>query len=105
MTRYPVQPRNPIFVKSYGFLSFDKNMRKNIEKNISKQLSGKYSQKLLDHVKQSATDAFKNASKRAIEKSAETTGDLIGIKICLYNYKSFKNFTTNEFRGSYKWTW
>ena len=23
MTRYSVQPRNPIFVKDYGFLSFE----------------------------------------------------------------------------------
>ena len=43
--RYSVQPRYRIFVKSYGFLSFAKNMGKNIGKNISKNLSGKYSQK------------------------------------------------------------
>ena len=47
MTRYSVQPRDQIFVKGYGFLSFAKNMGKNISKN----LSGKYSQKLLDHAK------------------------------------------------------
>ena len=64
--RYSIQPRNQIFVKGYGFLSFAKNMAKNIGKNISKNLSGKYSKKLLDHAKQSATDAFKTASKRAI---------------------------------------
>ena len=28
--RYSVQPRDPIFVKGYGFLSFAKNMGKNI---------------------------------------------------------------------------
>ena len=44
MTRYSVQPRDQIFVKDYGFLSFAKNMGKNIGKNISKNLSGKYSQ-------------------------------------------------------------
>ena len=59
MTRYSVQPRDQIFVKGYGFLSFAKNMGKNIGKNISKNLSGKYSQKLLDHAKRSATDALK----------------------------------------------
>ena len=64
MMRYSLQPRDQIFVKGYGFLSFAKNMGKNIGKNISKNLSGKYSQKLLDQVKQSATNAFKTASKR-----------------------------------------
>ena len=49
MTRYSVQPRDLTFVKSYGFLSFAKNMGKNIGKNISKNLSSKYSQKLFDH--------------------------------------------------------
>ena len=51
MTRYLVQPRDRIFVKGYGFLSFAKNMGKNIGKNISKNLSNKYSQKLVDHAK------------------------------------------------------
>ena len=36
MTRYSAQPRHQIFVKSYGFLSFAKNMRGNIGKNICK---------------------------------------------------------------------
>ena len=36
MMRYSVQPRNRIFVKGYGFLSFAKNMGKNIGKNTSK---------------------------------------------------------------------
>ena len=30
MTRNSVQPKDPIFVKSYGFLSFAKNMGRNI---------------------------------------------------------------------------
>ena len=77
MTRYSVQPRDLIFVKSYGCLSFARNMSKNIGKNISKNISSKYSQKLLDHAKQSATDAFKTASKIGIQKTAESTGDLI----------------------------
>ena len=81
MMRYSVQPRNRIFVKGYGFLSFARNMRRNIGKNISKDLSGEYSQKPLDHAKQSATDALKNTSKREIQKTAEATGDLIGNKI------------------------
>ena len=48
MMHYSVQPRDQIFVKGYGFLSFAKNIGKNIGKNICKNLSGTYSQKLLD---------------------------------------------------------
>ena len=36
MMRYSVQPRDQIFVKGYGFLSFAKSMGKNMGKNISK---------------------------------------------------------------------
>ena len=43
------EPEDWIFVKSYVFLSFAKNMEKNIDKNISKNLRSKYSQKGLDH--------------------------------------------------------
>ena len=42
MMRYSVQPRDWIFVKGYGFLSFTKNMAKSIGKSISKNLSGEY---------------------------------------------------------------
>ena len=41
MTRYSVQPRDQIFVESYGFLSFAKNMGKNIGKNF-KNLARKF---------------------------------------------------------------
>ena len=43
MTCYSVQPRDRIFVKGYGFLSFAKNMGRDIVKNISKNLGSKYS--------------------------------------------------------------
>ena len=36
---YSVQPRDWIFVKGYGFLSFARNVGKNVGKNISKNLS------------------------------------------------------------------
>ena len=36
MMHYSVQPRNWIFVKDYGFLSFTKNMGRNIGKNVGK---------------------------------------------------------------------
>ena len=68
--RYLVQPRDQIFAKGYGFLSFAKNIGKNIGKNISKSLSGKYSpsmlvarQKLLVHAKQSSTGDLKPLQK------------------------------------------
>ena len=70
--RYSIEPKDRIYVKGYGFLSFAKNMGKN--------LSSKYGQKLLDSAKKSTTDAIKTASKRAIQKTAETSGDLIGNK-------------------------
>ena len=59
---YSIQPRDRIYVKEYGFLSFAKNMDKN--------LSNKYSQKLLDSTIKSTTDAVKTASKRGIQKTA-----------------------------------
>ena len=71
--RYSLEPRDRIYVKGYGFLSF--------AKNIGKSLSNKYGQKLLDSAKKSTTDVIKNTSKRAIQKTAEATGDLIGNKI------------------------
>ena len=48
MTRYLAQPRERIFVKGYGFLSFAKNMGKNIGRNTSKNLSGKIVRNFLD---------------------------------------------------------
>ena len=79
--RYSVQPRDGIFMKHYGFLSFVKNMVKKISKNISKNLSDKRNRKPLGHTKQFATYAIKIVSKRAIKKTAEATGDIIGNKI------------------------
>ena len=71
--RYSIEPRDRIYVKGYGFLSF--------AKNVGKSLSNKYGQKLLDSAKKSTTDAIKTASKRVIQKIAGATGDLIGNKI------------------------
>ena len=42
---YSIEPRDRRYVKSYGFLSFSKN--------ISKNISNKYSQKRVDSVKKS----------------------------------------------------
>ena len=71
--RYSIEPKNRIYVKGYGFLSFAKNM--------GKSLRNKYGQKILDRAKKSTTEAIKTASKRAIQKTAEVTGDSIGKKI------------------------
>ena len=66
--RYSV-PRNRIFEKGCGFLSFAKNMSKNIAKNISKNLTDKYIQKLLGHAKKSAIHALKTSSKKKKKNS------------------------------------
>ena len=90
--RYSVQPKDQIYVKGYGFLSF--------AKNIGKNLSNKYGQKLVDSAKKSATDALKYASKRAIKKTAEATGDLegniIADKITSISKKPAKNLQDDE---------
>ena len=70
--RYSIEPKDRVYVKGYGLLSFTKN--------IGKTLTNQYSQKVLDAAKKSTTDAIKTASKRAIQKTAEVTGDLIGNK-------------------------
>ena len=67
--RYSIEPRDRIYVKGYGFMSFARSM------------SNKYGKKLVDTAKKSATDAIKTASKRPIQKTAEATGDLVGNKI------------------------
>ena len=73
--RYSIEPRDRIYVKVYGFLSF--------AKNIGKNLSNKYGLKFLDSAKKSTTDAIKTASKRAIQKTAEATGEVIWLVIKL----------------------
>ena len=50
--RYSIKPRNRIYVKGYGFLSFAKNM--------GESLSNKYSQKLLDSAKKIYSRCNKN---------------------------------------------
>ena len=36
MARYSIQPRDRVYVKGYGFLSFAKNMGEHIGKSINK---------------------------------------------------------------------
>ena len=92
--RYSIGPRDRIYVKGYGFLSFAKNM--------GKSLSNKYGQKLLDSAKKSTADAIKTASKRAIQKIAEATGDIIckntADKIRSISKKPVKELPNNDER-------
>ena len=81
--RYSIEPRDRVFVKGYGFLSFAEN------------LSNKYCQKLIDTAKKSATDALKTESKRAIQKTVEATGDLICNKIADKITKTSNNNNNN----------
>ena len=64
--RYSIEPKDQIYVKGYGIMSFARSM------------SDKYGKKLVDTATKSAADAIKTASKRAIQKTAEATGDLVG---------------------------
>ena len=58
--RYQIEPKDRIYIKGYGFLSFAKNMGKN--------LSSKYGQKLLDSAKKSTADAIKLLQKEQSKK-------------------------------------
>ena len=83
--RYSLEPKDRVYVKGYGFMSFARSM------------SNKYGKKLVDTAKKSASDAIKTASKRAIQKTAEATGDLVGNKIdkiTSVSKKSTKKSTT-----------
>ena len=62
--KHSIEPRDSIYVKGYGFMSFARSMSNN---------QGK---KLVDTAKKSATDTVKPTSKRAIQKTAEASGDL-----------------------------
>ena len=85
---YSIEPKDRIYVKGYGFLSFAKNIGKNI--------SNKYGQKLGDSAKNSATDLLKTASKRATQNTAEATGGLIGNKIASSSKKSPRELYLNK---------
>ena len=67
--RYSIEPKDQIYVKGYGIMSFARSM------------SNKYGNKPADTATKSATDSVKTASKRAIQKTAQAAGDLVGNKI------------------------
>ena len=58
--RYAIEPRDRIYVKGYGFLSFGKDMGKN--------LSNKYCQKRLDNAKKSTPDTIKQHRRQQFKK-------------------------------------
>ena len=92
--RYSIEPRERIYVKDYGFLSFGRYVGTYATK-IAKNVNYKYCQKFVDSAKKSSTDAFKIASKRATQKAAEATGDLGGNTIA-NKIKSFSKKPAGE---------
>ena len=62
--RYSIEPRDRIYVKGYGFLSF--------AKNIGKSLSNKYGQKLLDSAKKIYNGRNKNCFKKGNSKNSRS---------------------------------
>ena len=62
--RHSIEPRERIYAKGYGFLSFAKNM--------GKILSSKYGQKLLDSAKKSTTYAKKKGQFKNVQKQLVT---------------------------------
>ena len=81
--RYSLEPRDRIYVKGYGFMSFARSM------------SNKYGKKVVDTAKKIATDPIKTVSKRAIQKTAEATGDLVDNKIADKITMFLKNLLRN----------
>ena len=70
-----IEPRDRIYVKGSGFLSFAKNM--------GKHLSYEYGQKLLDSAKKFTADTIKTASKRAIQKKQKQLVISLVIKLLI----------------------
>ena len=62
--RYSIEPRDRIYVKGYGFLSFAKNMGKNV--------SNKYCQKFLDKAKNIYNKYNKNCFKKSNLKNSRS---------------------------------
>ena len=81
--RYSLEPRDRVYVKGYGFISFARSM------------TNRYWKKLLDTAKKSTTDAIKTAPKRTIQKTAEATGDLISNKTA-DEITSISNISKND---------
>ena len=57
---YSIEPKDRVYVKGYGFLSFAKNM--------GTHLSNKYGQKILKNAKRSTKRSNKNSIKKSNSK-------------------------------------
>ena len=68
-----LQSRVGIYVKSYEFLSFAKDMSKNV--------NSKYKQRFLDTTNNLAKDALNISSQRALQNATTAAGDVVGNKI------------------------
>ena len=68
-----LQSRVGIYVKSYEFLSFAKDMSKNV--------NSKYQQRFLDTTNNLAKDALNISSQRALQNATTAAGDVVGNKI------------------------
>ena len=87
---YSVQPRDRIFVKGYGYLSFAGNMGKNIGKNTSKSLIGT----MLNFL--TMLKNLQQMTLKLLQKEQFTTADLIGVKVAVKITKVSKNSQHNN---------
>ena len=62
--RYSIEPKNKIYIKGYGFLSFAKNM--------GTQLSNNYDPKLLDNAKKTNNSCNKSYFKKGNPKNSKS---------------------------------
>ena len=88
--RYSIEPRDRLYVKGYGLLSFANNMARNLS-NMVKNIS---------IVLKNLQKTIKTASKRAIPKTAEATSDLIGNKITDKITSVSKKISTKELHNN-----
>ena len=88
--RYSIEPRDRVYVKGYGLLSFANNMARNLS-NMVKNIS---------IVLKNLQKTIKAASKRAIPKTAEATSDLIGNKIADKITSVSKKISTKELHNN-----
>ena len=88
--RYSIEPRDRIYVKGYGFLSFAKNIRKNF--------SNKYGQNLLDSGKKSTTVIFYHYQ----EDFGNSIGNKIADKITSSSKKSPKELQNDKMEAPKK---
>ena len=88
--RYSIEPRDRLYVKGYGLMSFANNMARNLS-NMVKNIS---------IVLKNLQKTIKTASKRAIPKTAEATSDLIGNKIADKITSVSKKISTKELHNN-----